>query len=219
MMDCADALRKLYAEAMKDYEGSTLSVGIAIAHALEPLEDVRQWAFAAEQSAKNKNNAWPGACGNALALHWHTRSGSPMQLRGNWADENDTGDRNDLLGRLRQWTACLADGLLSDKSAFALEGLAKSYSMPNAKGEWVLKWGDAAQASEALKAQTKQLIAHSEATEEAAQKASAAIELAFTADQAQPHRALMHLAREWQIARNLLKAEQQGQKSKQENRA
>ena len=49
--DCAREINQLFRDGMKDY-AATFSAGMAVAHALEPLTEVRRWAWEAEREAK-----------------------------------------------------------------------------------------------------------------------------------------------------------------------
>jgi CRISPR-associated protein Cmr2 len=57
----------------------TLSVGIAIGHFMEPLEDLRQYGLDAERHAKRPDR-------DGLAVHLHKRGGGPIQVRMKWQD-------------------------------------------------------------------------------------------------------------------------------------
>lgn len=96
---CAEALRKAFAQAMAPEARSlnapapTLSVGLALAHRLEPLGRVRGWAEEAERIAKGSDAEAPR---NALGLVIAPRSGAPLRLRRRWE-----GDPVSWLERLR----------------------------------------------------------------------------------------------------------------------
>ncbi len=65
----------------------TLSVGIAIGHFMEPLEDLLEYGRSAERHAKVCTPADRGQKDrNALAVHLHKRGGAPVKLRANWKD-------------------------------------------------------------------------------------------------------------------------------------
>ena len=89
-LDCARALydafgaiwTMFFAQYRLQGDRPTLSVGIAIAHFLENLEDLLDYGRAAEKDAKQPNR-------NALAVHLHKRSGAPVRVRRNWADSPD----------------------------------------------------------------------------------------------------------------------------------
>jgi len=123
---CLDAARDLHDEFGKlrfSDEGEkrihlTLSVGIAIAHCTEPLEDILMFGRAAERDAKNPDR-------NALAVHIHTRSGGdPILLREQWKEKGENG----LDERLKSWVKMHRINELPDKAAYDLRQLAEEYS-------------------------------------------------------------------------------------------
>lgn len=83
---CASALAKMFCHQLKafgiDENGTccspTLSVGIAVAHHLDPLSDALSLARAAEKTAKSV----PGK--NALAITVSKRSGADLTVAGRW---------------------------------------------------------------------------------------------------------------------------------------
>ncbi len=87
-LDCARELHDEFGEILQKWGEKagtkiTLSVGVAIGHFLENLEDLREHGKAAEKHAKT-----PDADGvkDALAVHLHKRGGSPIKVRGKWTD-------------------------------------------------------------------------------------------------------------------------------------
>jgi CRISPR-associated protein Cmr2 len=68
----------------------TLSVGVAIAHFMEPLEDLLDYGRAAEKHAKNPRAEDGGQePRNGLAVHLLKRGGGPVAVRANWSDDLD----------------------------------------------------------------------------------------------------------------------------------
>jgi CRISPR-associated protein Cmr2 len=63
------------------YGNPTLSVGIAIGHFMENLEDLLQDGRDAEKAAKKVEGK------NALAVHLHKRGGAPIHIRSKWDDK------------------------------------------------------------------------------------------------------------------------------------
>jgi CRISPR-associated protein Cmr2 len=134
---CLKCARKLHdgfekiVEPPTGYQGPrpSLSVGIAIGHFMDPLEDLREYAYEAERAAKGFRRTK-----NALAVHVHPRSGAPTKVRGGW-DGGRPLDR-----RLRKWTAWHWADFVSDKTAFDVRELAGAY-----RG-----WTDAAAAQRAV---------------------------------------------------------------------
>lgn len=81
-LDCARSLHDTFGRLLVEYKVEdgcppTLSVGIAIAHFMDDLEELRQYALEAEKSAKKPDR-------NGLAVHLHKRSGSPTCIRVKW---------------------------------------------------------------------------------------------------------------------------------------
>ncbi len=96
----------------RNLDRPTLSVGIGIGHFMEPLEDLRAYAKAAEKAAKGSDR-------NGLAIHFHTRGGEPSQIRGRWSDVFYT--------RLQQLIELYKNGKLADKAGYELEVCARRY--------------------------------------------------------------------------------------------
>jgi CRISPR-associated protein Cmr2 len=104
---CGQALAKKFHEQLAvadkyNNERPTLSVGIVIAHMLEPLGDVRKLASEAEKLAKGKKLPKPG---NALGLLVKPRGGSLYGCRIRWDDVA-------ALTRLAGWQSKLHNGSL-----------------------------------------------------------------------------------------------------------
>ena len=91
---------------------ATLSVGIAIGHFMEPLEDLLTYARDAERNSKLPDR-------DGLAVHLHPRSGAPIRIRRAWKDHPDI--------RLAEWSKLLREDLISSKAAYALHELARDY--------------------------------------------------------------------------------------------
>lgn len=124
-LDAARCLHDRFGELLKPlYENNlfegldtapTLSVGIAIGHAGEPLEDLLENAREAEKNAKIPDR-------NGLAIHLHTRSGgSPIMLRGQWKDFGS------LDHRIKRWIELFIKEAIPDKGAYDLMQLAMDY--------------------------------------------------------------------------------------------
>lgn len=75
---CAQAISDLFQESLGEH-GVTFSAGLAVAHALEPLNEVLDWAREAERTAKEKGGR------NALCVSVHPRSGAPITIYGKWS--------------------------------------------------------------------------------------------------------------------------------------
>lgn len=123
----AKDLHKRFAEIMEDVAREvpdvtirpTLSVGIAIGHFLEPLGDLLQYAREAERAAKRRTAQQ--AERNGLAIHFHTRGGSPLRWRERW-------DNKDPVERLEGWVKLFREDKLPDKLAYDMHALALDYA-------------------------------------------------------------------------------------------
>jgi CRISPR-associated protein Cmr2 len=91
----------------------SLSVGIAIGHFMEPLEDLLAYARAAERDAKGVKGK------NALAVRLHTRGGAPVEWAASWAGNPDA----DVAAVVSMYV----DGRLPDKLAHELDTLGRFY--------------------------------------------------------------------------------------------
>ncbi len=88
-LGCARKLHTLFLDTMRqalpgrsEADLPTLSVGIAIGHFLENLEDLLAYGRAAEKHAKRPDR-------NGLAVHLHKRGGGPIELRKCWDTNPD----------------------------------------------------------------------------------------------------------------------------------
>ncbi|MNC12395.1 hypothetical protein D3C75_601140 [compost metagenome] len=145
-LNAADALRHCFADCMKSVIPTnsdihpTLSIGIIIAHMLEPLEEVRQLALAAEKHAKQKRNA--------LAIHVHKRSGGDS-MRASYPFSNDPVQRmQQMAGWLRSDSP-----QCSAKFAYELRDMYRQYmNMP--ASQWLL---DAEEAGRLIRSELERL--------------------------------------------------------------
>lgn len=94
----------------------TLSVGIAIGHCMEALEDMLAFARTAEKDAKQPDR-------NGLAVHLYTRGGDALKLRTCWKDNKE----ESLDGRLREWARLHQHGGIPDGFAYELKTLVRDY--------------------------------------------------------------------------------------------
>ncbi len=108
-LPCARALHQRFATHAGE---ATLSVGIAIGHFMEPLEDLLECGRAAEKAAKNPDR-------DGLAVHLHPRSGPPITVRAQWSNALDES--------LQSWARLLLARLIPDKAAYDLRELARDY--------------------------------------------------------------------------------------------
>jgi CRISPR-associated protein Cmr2 len=104
----------------KTHTGLTLSVGVAIAHFMEPLEDLRNYGHDAEQHAKRPR---PEDCGqqdrDGFAVHLIKRGGGEIAVRANWSAALDK--------RLAELVELIAAKAVSNRVAYDLHELAAIY--------------------------------------------------------------------------------------------
>lgn len=101
-------------ELKSDRPKPTLSVGVAIAHHIEPLGDTLQLARDAEAFAKQL----PGK--NALAITLSKRSGVDRRVRGRWSNAEGA-----FLKRLRDFVLLHREEAIPDGAAYELRDLAE----------------------------------------------------------------------------------------------
>jgi CRISPR-associated protein Cmr2 len=115
-LPCARELHQAFRTTMQSgpalTEQPTLSVGLGLGHFMDPLEDLLEYARAAEKAAKRPDR-------DGLAIHLHPRSGAPICMRRRWGDDPDQ--------RIERWAALLLSERISDKSAYDLRDLARDY--------------------------------------------------------------------------------------------
>jgi len=118
---------------LREFDSPTLSVGIAIGHFMEPLEDLRDYGQRAEKAAKaatpnsgNVENIF--AERNGLAVQVHPRGGVEFSVREQWENNGQSLDM-----RLKEWAELFAAGELPNKLPYDLRELArqlKGWSAP-----------------------------------------------------------------------------------------
>lgn len=125
---CIQAARNLRDEfgVMLNFPGKTgdpltLSVGIAIGHYLEPLENLLGFGMEAEKAAKKGKTANDERDG--LAVHIYPRSGAPLMIREKWSPEGKKG----LDERLGKWSEMHCTNELPDSVAYEMHELAEDY--------------------------------------------------------------------------------------------
>lgn len=129
---CLPAARRLHdrfeeLKLIKDDQGNlkgglTLSVGIAIAHAFEPLEDLIEQGKKAERAAKESTKRGQGNR-NGLAVHLYKRGGGdPICLREQWKDGDGALDK-----RLEKWAMMHKNNDLPDKASYEMRELSEVY--------------------------------------------------------------------------------------------
>lgn len=172
----------------------TLSVGVAIAHFLEPLEDILNGGRDAEHHAKNpRRGDGSQTSRNGLAVHLHKRSGGPIALRSNWSDGLDK--------RLTTMADHLCDGSIPARLAEDLYRLARVYE----------GWDDGSTRKEAVGKDALRVLDQKECKEEGRQFLRGLVEKkAVDAD------SLRRLADELLVARQIASAIGQANRSRRE---
>jgi len=115
-LKCARQLREAFVDCLKSQvpgNTPTLSVGIAIGHFLENLEDLLEYGREAEKAAKKVEGK------DALAVHLHKRGGAPIKIASRW--EAAPEERLTLYAELMQSQA------LSSKLPYDLQRLIEIY--------------------------------------------------------------------------------------------
>jgi CRISPR-associated protein Cmr2 len=111
-LDCARQLHHKFAEQLASNGDLTLSVGIAIGHFMENLEDLLEYGRQAEKSAKKPDR-------DGLAVHLHKRGGAPIKIRSSWKDSPDH--------RLKDFASLIKEGIIPSKLPYELQTLARLY--------------------------------------------------------------------------------------------
>ncbi len=132
---------KLQALVSPGTEPPTLSVGIAVAHFMEPLEDLLNYARAAESVAKEAPEDEPGTERDGLAIHYYPRGGVALKVRSRWSEGLDR--------EIQQLAGLHDQNLISDKAGYDLRELARLYKA------WKT---DATFSAEAVRADAKRLL-------------------------------------------------------------
>lgn len=145
-IECARALHDDFDEKLKDYkkekDGVSLSVGIVVGHYHEMLENLLEFARAAEKMAKtandpkNPNAPAPFGDRNGLAICCYSRGNSAISIREQWQDNQDNQDNDDSLDkRLHKWAELFADDKISMKFPYDLRKLGRLYKGIKKEGE------------------------------------------------------------------------------------
>lgn len=122
-LQCARDLHGKFGDALKNYKNDegkspTLSVGIAIGHFMENLEDLLEYGRAAEKAAKKPDR-------DGLAVHLHKRGGAPVRIRAKWGENPDD--------RLNHFAELMNRKVIPTKLSYELRAMAKLYEeWPNA---------------------------------------------------------------------------------------
>jgi CRISPR-associated protein Cmr2 len=119
---CARGLHDSFRDASQPSSdvALALSIGVAVAHFMEPLEDLLNYGRAAEKHAKQpRPEDGEQEDRNALAVHVIKRGGGPVAIRSNWSSEPDQ-----QLQTLSTWIAARA---VSGRVAYDLRQIAAVY--------------------------------------------------------------------------------------------
>lgn len=121
----ANQLEQCFREHLKDfkYDGEkspTLSVGIAVTHHLEPLEDALEMVRLAERAAKSVDGK------NAVAVIVDKRSGTSRIVRGTWGTIDE---------RLKTYIGWHRKDAIPDGAAYELRDLALRLEVPKQAAE------------------------------------------------------------------------------------
>lgn len=112
-LDCARQLHDQFEQQLEESgTGPTLSVGVAIAHFLDNLEDLLEFGRAAERHAKTPDR-------DGLAVHLHKRGGGPIRVRGAWKSGPDR--------RFLQLANWINQRAISGRVAYDLRRIATAY--------------------------------------------------------------------------------------------
>jgi CRISPR-associated protein Cmr2 len=120
VLDCAKELADTFAKKLSSFKDNqekppTLSVGIAVYHHTEPLQDALATMRRAEKEAKSVKGK------NALAIILSKRSGADTTIKGNWANDRNTNKPFDE--RLKWFIQLHQDDALPDGVAYELRDL------------------------------------------------------------------------------------------------
>jgi CRISPR-associated protein Cmr2 len=130
-LECSRKLHDEFGKLLKGYKfkdkltdkevSPTLSVGIAIGHFMENLEDLLEYGRAAEKAAKAVDGK------DALAVHLHKRGGAPIKIASRWQDESDQ--------RLTLYAELMQKEALPSKLPYDLHKLIELYEGPGWRDE------------------------------------------------------------------------------------
>jgi CRISPR-associated protein Cmr2 len=141
VLEYASRLEQEFRKRLKDftYDGEkspTLSVGIAVVHHLEPLEDALELVRRAERAAKSVDGK------NAIAVIVDKRSGTSRIVRGAWGTLDE---------RLRTYIDWLRADAIPDGAAYQLRDLALRLEIPQEATEALEKTLRNAKEKEAIR--------------------------------------------------------------------
>lgn len=113
VLDCADELAQEFSECLKGFKTQpTLSLGIAVAHHIDPMYDALELARRAEKAAKSVKDK------DALSVIVSKRSGSDTEVKGK---------RRELISRLKTLSRFHAQDEIPDGFAYELRMLSEQF--------------------------------------------------------------------------------------------
>ena len=130
-LDCARKLHDLFGSIMGKY-GASLSVGVAIAHAMENLEQLFQFGREAEGIAKkgiDGRAAERGTDRNGLAVSVRSRGNIPFTVRDQWKPITGTHELSviSIEQRIKFFAECFRNNEIPAKFPYELRENAKFY--------------------------------------------------------------------------------------------
>lgn len=158
-LDCARSLYDLFKNTMSDYPDVSLSVGIAIAHAMENLEYLFNFGREAESIAKkgvNNKAVTNGNDRNGLAISVRSRGNIPFTVREQWKPITASKVLADMSieQRIKFFAECFKNGEIPAKFPYELRENAKFYD----------NWTNELTLSEAVRSDVIRIFARKEIT-------------------------------------------------------
>ena len=158
-LDCARGLYDLFKNTMSDYPDVSLSVGIAIAHAMENLEYLFNFGREAESIAKkgvNNKAVTNGNDRNGLAISVRSRGNIPFTVREQWKPITVSKVLADMSveQRIKFFAECFKNGEIPAKFPYELRENAKFYD----------NWTNELTLSEAVRSDVIRIFARKEIT-------------------------------------------------------
>lgn len=120
-LTCARKLHDTFSEQLASYGSPTLSVGLAIGHFMENLEDLLEYGRDAERHAKSpkSEDGEHQQPRDGLAVRVHKRGGGPITVCANWSDNPDK--------HIQDFTKWINERAISGRVAYDLRNIAKVY--------------------------------------------------------------------------------------------
>lgn len=158
-LDCARGLYDLFKNTMSDYPDVSLSVGIAIAHAMENLEYLFNFGREAESIAKkgvNNKAVTNGNDRNGLAISVRSRGNIPFTVREQWKPATVSKVLADMSveQRIKFFAECFMNGEIPAKFPYELRENAKFYD----------NWTNSSTLSEAVRSDVIRIFSRKEIT-------------------------------------------------------